>query len=92
MELQTGDHPGWDRPPVAFTKTSVVSQFATFTTTRDQACQYMQMNVCVLCTCTSRYMYINYDPSKLQKLAELSSGGIVLSRWFCWWNSRPHVS
>jgi len=33
MELQTGDHPGWDRPPVTFTKTGVVSQFATFTTT-----------------------------------------------------------
>jgi len=33
MELQTGDHPGWDRPPVAFTKTGIVSQLATFTTT-----------------------------------------------------------
>ena len=31
MEFQTGDHPGWDRLPVAFTKTGVVSQFATFT-------------------------------------------------------------
>ena len=33
MELQTGDHSGLDRLPVAFTKASVVSQFATFTTT-----------------------------------------------------------
>jgi len=34
MELQTGDLPGWDRPPAAFTKIGVVSQFATFTTYR----------------------------------------------------------
>jgi len=34
MEFQTGDLPGLDGPPVAFTKTGVVSQmFATFTTT-----------------------------------------------------------
>jgi len=33
MELQTGDYPGLDRPPVASTKTGVVSQFPTFTTT-----------------------------------------------------------
>jgi len=33
MELQTGEFPGWDRPPVAFRKTRVVSQFATMTTT-----------------------------------------------------------
>ena len=33
MELQTVDHSVWDRSPVAFTKTGVVSQFATFTTT-----------------------------------------------------------
>jgi len=31
MVLQTGDLPSWDRPPVAFTKTGVGSQFATFT-------------------------------------------------------------
>jgi len=37
MELQTGDHPGLDRSPVAFTKTGVVSQFATFTTTHISA-------------------------------------------------------
>jgi len=35
MELQTGDHSDWNRTPVAFTKSGVVSQFATFTTTRD---------------------------------------------------------
>src|SRR6218665_156632 len=29
MELQTGDNPSWDRSPVAFTETGVVSQFAT---------------------------------------------------------------
>jgi len=33
MVLQTGDHPGWDRSSVAFTKTGVVSQFATIATT-----------------------------------------------------------
>ena len=31
MELQTGDLPGWGRSPaVDFTKTCLVSQFATF--------------------------------------------------------------
>ena len=33
MELHTGDYPGLDRTPVALTKTRVMSQFATFTTT-----------------------------------------------------------
>ena len=32
QELQTEDHPGLDRPPVAFTKAGVVSPLATFTT------------------------------------------------------------
>jgi len=35
MELQTGEFPGWDRSPVAFIRTYVVSQFATIATTLD---------------------------------------------------------
>jgi|SRR6218665_42716 len=33
MELQTEEFPGWDRSPVAFMRTSVVSQFAAIATT-----------------------------------------------------------
>src|SRR6218665_232313 len=33
MELQTGEFPSWDRSPVAFIRTCVVSQFATIATT-----------------------------------------------------------
>ena len=33
MELQTGEFPGWDRSPVAFIRTCVVSQFATIAIT-----------------------------------------------------------
>src|SRR6218665_3869395 len=32
MDLQTGEFPGWDRSPVAFIRTCVVSQFATIAT------------------------------------------------------------
>ena len=35
MELQTGEFPGWDRSPVAFIRTCVVSQFATIATTHN---------------------------------------------------------
>ena len=33
MELQTGEFPGWDKSPVAFMRTCVVSQLVTIATT-----------------------------------------------------------
>ena len=56
MELQTGEFPGWDRSPVAFIRTRVVSQLATIATTNRYRGLYISLNAVAK---INRFRYAN---------------------------------
>jgi|SRR6218665_210157 len=78
MALQTGDNHGWDRSPVAFMRTRVVSQFATITTT------FVYKNLNFSCQISEKFRFFrqfhkkDFDfPGKLLKNFDIFSGNFT---------------